>query len=125
MVLQGPRCCCRGLRVDLIPDFIPVLGYLDDLIIVPLDVALVVRLIPPEVMKEYRTPGYRLSEHTSKSCRSDSYRAGLDRRSWTRWMARLSSLGLSTHRIESESLGIYLAHSRAGVSGAPVAATRE
>src|SRR3954447_5567152 len=40
--------------VDLIPDFIPVLGYLDDLIIVPLGIALVVRLIPPEVIAEYR-----------------------------------------------------------------------
>ena len=40
--------------IDLIPDFVPVLGYLDDLIIVPVGVALVVRLIPPEVMDEYR-----------------------------------------------------------------------
>src|SRR5436305_13051574 len=40
--------------IDLIPDFIPVLGYLDDLIIVPLGIALVVRLIPPEVIEEYR-----------------------------------------------------------------------
>jgi len=40
--------------IDLIPDFIPVLGYLDDLIIVPLGIALVVRLIPPEVMAEHR-----------------------------------------------------------------------
>ena len=40
--------------IDLIPDFIPVLGYLDDLIVVPLGIALVVRLIPPEVMEEYR-----------------------------------------------------------------------
>lgn len=36
--------------IDLIPDFIPVLGYLDDLLIVPLGIALVVRLTPPEVM---------------------------------------------------------------------------
>ena len=35
--------------IDLIPDFIPVLGYLDDLIIVPLGLALVVRLIPADV----------------------------------------------------------------------------
>lgn len=38
--------------IDLIPDFIPVLGYLDDLVIVPLGVLLVVRLVPREVMAE-------------------------------------------------------------------------
>jgi|SRR5579859_365643 len=38
--------------LDLIPDFIPVLGFVDDLIIVPLGVALAVKLIPPEVMAE-------------------------------------------------------------------------
>jgi uncharacterized membrane protein YkvA (DUF1232 family) len=35
--------------VDLIPDFIPVLGYLDDVILVPLGIALVMRLVPPDV----------------------------------------------------------------------------
>ena len=40
--------------IDLIPDFIPVLGYLDDLIILPLGVLLVVRMIPPEIMAEHR-----------------------------------------------------------------------
>ena len=40
--------------IDLIPDFIPVLGYADDLIIVPLGIWLAVSLIPPEVMAEYR-----------------------------------------------------------------------
>jgi uncharacterized membrane protein YkvA (DUF1232 family) len=41
--------------IDLIPDFIPVLGYLDDLIIVPLGIApLVIKLIPPEIMAEHR-----------------------------------------------------------------------
>src|SRR6266480_6223858 len=40
--------------IDLIPDFIPVLGYLDDLIIVPFGILLVVRLIPSEIMAEHR-----------------------------------------------------------------------
>src|SRR6476646_11252516 len=40
--------------IDLIPDFIPVVGYLDDVIIVPLGIMLVVRLIPPDIMAEHR-----------------------------------------------------------------------
>lgn len=40
--------------IDLIPDFIPVLGYLDDLIIVPLGILLAVKLVPPALMAEFR-----------------------------------------------------------------------
>jgi uncharacterized membrane protein YkvA (DUF1232 family) len=40
--------------IDLIPDFIPVIGYLDDLIVVPLGIGLVIRLIPPEIMAQHR-----------------------------------------------------------------------
>ena len=40
--------------LDLIPDFIPVLGYLDDLILLPLGILLAIKLIPPEVMAESR-----------------------------------------------------------------------
>ena len=40
--------------VDLIPDFIPVLGLLDDLLLLPLGIMLLVKLIPPEVMEECR-----------------------------------------------------------------------
>lgn len=36
--------------IDLIPDFVPVLGYLDDIILIPLGIAIVVRLIPPLVL---------------------------------------------------------------------------
>lgn len=41
--------------IDLIPDFIPVVGYLDDLLIVPLGILLVARLIPDDVLAEHRS----------------------------------------------------------------------
>ena len=40
--------------IDLIPDFIPVLGYLDDLIIVPAGIALAIKMIPAQVMLDAR-----------------------------------------------------------------------
>jgi uncharacterized membrane protein YkvA (DUF1232 family) len=40
--------------IDLIPDFVPVLGYLDDLLLVPLGVLLALRLIPPALLAEHR-----------------------------------------------------------------------
>jgi uncharacterized membrane protein YkvA (DUF1232 family) len=40
--------------IDLIPDAIPILGYLDDLLIVPLGIALTIRMIPPPVLAECR-----------------------------------------------------------------------
>ena len=54
--------------IDLIPDFIPVLGYLDDLVIVPLGILLVVKLIPPSLMAEFREQALRQAERpTSKA----------------------------------------------------------
>ena len=40
--------------IDLIPDFVPVLGYLDDLILIPLGIALLLKIIPSEVIAECR-----------------------------------------------------------------------
>jgi uncharacterized membrane protein YkvA (DUF1232 family) len=40
--------------IDLIPDFVPVLGYLDDLVLLPLGIAWALRLIPPAVLVECR-----------------------------------------------------------------------
>lgn len=49
--------------IDLIPDFIPVLGYLDDLVIIPFGVWVAVRMIPSEVMLESRS---RAETHEGK-----------------------------------------------------------
>jgi uncharacterized membrane protein YkvA (DUF1232 family) len=50
LVVIGYACS----PVDLIPDFIPILGYLDDLILIPLGITWVIRMIPSEVMAEYQ-----------------------------------------------------------------------
>lgn len=47
--------------IDLIPDFIPVIGYLDDLLLIPLGLVLVVRLTPPEVMESARVQAQQAS----------------------------------------------------------------
>jgi uncharacterized membrane protein YkvA (DUF1232 family) len=41
--------------IDLIPDFVPVFGYLDDLILIPMGIALAIKLIPDSVLAECRT----------------------------------------------------------------------
>jgi uncharacterized membrane protein YkvA (DUF1232 family) len=48
--------------IDLIPDFIPVVGYLDDLIIVPAGIALVLRMIPAHVLVDCRERARQQSE---------------------------------------------------------------
>jgi uncharacterized membrane protein YkvA (DUF1232 family) len=48
--------------IDLIPDFIPVLGQLDELVVLPLGIMLALKLIPPELMKEHRVTAARVSE---------------------------------------------------------------
>ncbi|MBA7644195.1 hypothetical protein ES703_51932 [subsurface metagenome] len=49
--------------IDLIPDFIPVLGYLDDLVLIPLGVAVALKMIPEKIMEDCRI---RSKEVTSK-----------------------------------------------------------
>ena len=53
--------------IDLIPDFIPVLGYLDELILLPLAIVGVARLIDPAIMAEHRSTASQMAERpTSK-----------------------------------------------------------
>jgi uncharacterized membrane protein YkvA (DUF1232 family) len=53
--------------IDLIPDFIPVLGYLDDVIIVPLGIVLAIRLIPSALREEHRCAALERSEQRPTS----------------------------------------------------------
>lgn len=49
--------------IDLIPDFIPILGYLDDLIIVPLGISIALKMIPEPVLKDYRDKAEAMREN--------------------------------------------------------------
>ena len=48
--------------IDLIPDFIPVLGYLDEVILLPIAISLVIKMIPVPLMAEFRDEAQRRSE---------------------------------------------------------------
>lgn len=51
--------------IDLIPDFVPILGYLDDLIIVPIGIMLAIKLIPDAIMVDLRHKAQALQKPTS------------------------------------------------------------
>ena len=53
--------------IDLIPDFIPILGYLDDLLIVPLGIWAAVKLIPEPIMADLRAKALEHRKPTSKA----------------------------------------------------------
>ncbi|RWB54408.1 YkvA family protein [Mesorhizobium sp.] len=53
--------------IDLIPDFIPVVGYLDDLLIVPLGIMLAVKLVPPDLMQQFRAEAARRARPVSRA----------------------------------------------------------
>jgi uncharacterized membrane protein YkvA (DUF1232 family) len=48
--------------IDLVPDFIPILGYIDDLVLVPLGIYLALRWLPKEVVEENRIKASELAE---------------------------------------------------------------
>ena len=49
--------------IDIIPDFIPVLGYLDDLLLLPLGIALAIRLVPADILEACRVEAASLLTH--------------------------------------------------------------
>lgn len=53
--------------IDLIPDFVPVLGYLDEAILLPLGILLAVRLVPPAVMERHRAAAAAAARPVSRA----------------------------------------------------------
>jgi uncharacterized membrane protein YkvA (DUF1232 family) len=56
--------------IDLIPDFVPILGYLDDLILIPLGIVLAVRMIPPPILEECRAKAQEMSASAQTGSRA-------------------------------------------------------
>ena len=65
-VLAGLAVAYALSPIDLIPDFLPVIGYLDDVIVLPMLVAWSVRMIPPEVLGEYRASADQMRQRGKK-----------------------------------------------------------
>ena len=53
--------------VDLIPDFIPIIGFLDDLLILPVGIMIAVKLVPADLMREFREEAMRRERPVSKA----------------------------------------------------------
>jgi uncharacterized membrane protein YkvA (DUF1232 family) len=66
-VVAGAVAAYALSPIDLVPDFIPVLGYLDDVIIVPAGILLAVKLIPDHLMREFRAEAIRREKPTSRA----------------------------------------------------------
>ena len=64
-VMAGAVAAYALSPIDLIPDFIPVLGYLDDLVIVPLGIVVAVKLIPRPLMAEFRKAAEQMQRPNS------------------------------------------------------------
>ena len=85
--------------IDLIPDFIPVIGHLDDIVLIPVGVLLVARLIPAEVMAECRSSARkRLSEDRPRNWIAGSLIAAV-------WVAAAAMLGWLCFRLVTPYLG--------------------
>jgi uncharacterized membrane protein YkvA (DUF1232 family) len=85
--------------IDLIPDFIPVLGYVDDLVLLPLGIALTLRLIPAPIWAECRM---RARDESAVQSRAGWVAAGIIVILWLLaiiWLARSVSMTWSAHAV--------------------------
>jgi uncharacterized membrane protein YkvA (DUF1232 family) len=78
--------------IDLIPDFIPLLGYLDDLVIVPFGIGLALKMLPTDVLEECRQRAYtELGGEKPKSWASAVVIAAI-------WLVSLGLVGVWVYR---------------------------
>jgi uncharacterized membrane protein YkvA (DUF1232 family) len=114
VVRQGPGCVRPAFAggqlrqagvgyafspIDLIPDFIPVVGHLDDVVLVPLGILLVAKLIPAEVMAECRSSAReRLSEDRPRNWIAGSLIAAV-------WVAAVVLFGWICFELATPYLG--------------------
>lgn len=83
--------------IDLIPDFIPVLGYLDDLLLLPLGIALAIKLVPPPVLAECRARAGEVLIGRGRGSRVvAAVIIGV-------WMAVTAAMGLWLYRLNSDA----------------------
>src|SRR5262249_48426707 len=94
-VVAGAVAAYAFSPIDLIPDFVPVLGYLDDIVIVPAGILLTVRLIPSDLMAEFRAEAAPRIQRPSSRLGAASivilWLAGLALIVWSLW--RYCSIG--------------------------------
>ncbi|MCV0395870.1 MAG: DUF1232 domain-containing protein [Rhizobiaceae bacterium] len=74
--------------LDLIPDFIPIVGYLDDIVLLPLGILVVVHLMPSALMAELRTTASRTSPPVSKLGAAAVILAWIVIAAWLIWLFR-------------------------------------
>ena len=72
--------------IDLIPDFIPILGYVDDLLLLPLGIYVAIKLIPPEIMSDCRARADALGGKLPRSWKAGLVIAAL-------WLIALALVG--------------------------------
>lgn len=79
--------------IDLIPDFIPLLGYLDDLVITPLGIYLALKLIPPDVIAESRQKAIALEQEGTLNAQVGRWFVVMV------WLGGLALLGFVIYRL--------------------------
>ena len=79
--------------IDLIPDFIPILGYADDLIILPVGIALAIKMIPAEVLEDAQKQAKDLSREVKPFSRAGAAIIIVT------WITVLAVVGVVIHRL--------------------------